>query len=725
MNSEEGASYEPNSEIGPSIAKEGDTYNDTDEKSEHHARSKQLSTEDSESSAVRDLPRLRPSHVERTSSHNSTKGKRQQSTKRPQQHSRSQSNGRAAITLSTSSGRPHGLSRSKSTDVITRMGGHQQMKRNNKSFTKLSSLHPTKSSTNLSMSRAVGALQPLTKTTLNSSMTRGSGMHPLTKTVLRDSAKHYALRKTILNGSQKGGFVPLSRNKSELSIKSNKSNSSLKGASNGQHGGLKSSAKRGRAILKLNEEYPDENYEDISNDSEADDEDTSATENKLEKSEPRQYSSDNITDDPENDERSSALYGGRQSPKQGMLPSGYKTTDSSSEDLSRNMYGGSFLLSQSTGMTKKIGSKAPGSDYSFLEGSGSRALGNGENGPGEISGVGGIGGGLVFKTGDNKDSADSPEPIVTKTNVAKGGLYHSNQSIFSNLQRNDLQFSSNMKLQRPPNNERKLHSLSSKNFSGFLESNNNPATPGLETRTQQRLWLQRENSLMDVSSNLDPANLTNFSNLSLNKLMFAHNMNSSANVRDMQISRQGSYANYDVSNGIKNDNPAAFQNDQAGALTNFMNIIQNVHQNSIQSRTEFERLNREYVNVRRHSNPVAASLARIEQFMQNGGVGIVGVSARQNDTLAFIDKDGATGEELEQYKTQQLNRLWQEALHTGSASSVALKRCQDDQLQQQYQQNLQRQNQERGREDSVRERLSKLNVNGTRAVKSGVASKTR
>lgn len=724
MYSEEGATSEPNSEpgpaIGPSIANDADSHSDSDKKAAQHPRSEKLSAEDSESPAVRDLPRLRPSHVERTSSHNSGKGKRQQPVKRPQQHSRSQSNSRITSTLSTSSGRPHGLSRSKSTDVITRMGGHQQMKRSNKSFTKLSSLHPTKSASNVSMNRAVGALQPLTKTTLNSSMTRGSGMHPLTKTVLRDSAKHYALRKTILNGSQKGGFVPLSRNKSELSIKSNKSNSSLKGA---LHGGLKSSAKRGRAILKLNEEYPDENYEDVSNDSEADDEDTSATENKLEKAEPRQYSSDNITDDADNDDRASALYGGRQSPKPGVLPSGYKTTDSSSEDLSRNMYGGSFLLSQSTGMTKKIGSKAPGLDYSFVEDNGSRALGAGV---GANGGVGGLSGGLVFKAGENKDSADSPEPIVTKTNVAKGGLYHSNQSIFSNLQRNDLQFSSNMKQLRPSTNERKLNSLSSnKNFSGFLESNNAPATPGLETRTQQRLWLQRENSLMDVSSNLDPANLTNFSNLSLNKLMFAHNMNSSANIRDMQISRQGSYASYDMGGGLKNENPVAFQNDQAGTLTSFMNIIQNVHQNSIQSRTEFERLNREYVNVRRHSNPVAASLARIEQFIQNGVSGSVGVSARQKDTLPFLKKDGATGEELEQYKAQQLNRLWQEALHTSSASSVALKRCQDDQLQQQYQQDLQRQNQERGREDSARERLSKLNVNGTRAVKSGVASKTR
>lgn len=670
-------------------------------KEERAESNEQLISDDSEMTPAphRDLVSLRPSAraelpLERMGSQNSiTKSKRP--SKRPSQHSRSQSNGRNTAVLSTSSSnRPYALSRSKSTELILRMG-NSQVKRSNKSFTKLTSLNHGKGGSSVSMNRAVNALQPLTKTTLNSSIGRGSvAMQPLTKTMLRDSAKHYALRKTISNGSQKAS---LARNKSEQSIKSNKSSSSLKLA-NAQHAGLKSSNKRGRAILKLNEEFPDENYEDVSDDSEAGDDQDTSSGNKVEPEERRQFSTEDLNEDDDSEEQPTSTFRRRQSPKPDMTQSDYKTTDSSSEDLaSRNMYGGSFLLSQSTGMTRKLDPKSEMLEYTSFAEDASRA-----------SKALGKSGGIVFQPSEERgrDLELAAKPSGTKT-----GSYQANQSIFSNLQRNDPQYSENT-TQRPQlNNKKSINLMSNRDFAGYLESNNGNSNAGLETRTQQKLWLQRENSLMDVSSNLDPYQLTNFSNLSLNKLMFAHNM-SSNNIRDMHLLRKASAANYDFL-GTKGEMSPATPNEPTANLNNFMNIIQSMHQNSIQSRTEFERLNREYVNVRRHLNPVASSLGRVDQYLQRHPE-----IAFSNKPLPSgeTDKDGLTSE---LYKAQQINRFWQEALHTSSASSVSLKRYQDDQLQQQYQE-VQRQ--ERPNDDSTaRERLSRFHSGSvqTRAVKSG------
>lgn len=669
---------------------------------ESQLSSEQLMSEDSELAPAqhRDLTSLRLSArpefpLERMGSQNSiTKSKRH--AKKSSQQSRSQSSNRNAVTLSSSSSnRPYALSRSKSTELMPR-AGNMQLKKTNKSFTKLTSLNHGKGGSNVTMNRAVNSLQPLTKTTLNSSITRGSGaMHPLTKTILRDSTKHYALRKTISNSSQK---ATLSRNKSEQSIKSNKSSSSLKLAG-GQHIGLKSSTKRGRAILKLNEEFPDENYEDVSNDSEAEDEPDMSSSTKVERGERRQFTSEDFNDDVDSEEHTTAPYRRHQSPKPDIDQSDFKTTDSSSEDLtSRNMYGGSFLLSQSTGMTRKLDPKSEVLDYppySDDTTQDSKAL--------EKSGM------ILFIP-----SAERGRELeaTTKPTAAKTGSYHTNQSIFSNLQRNELQYSTNS-MQRPQLNQKKsMNQIGNKNFAGYLESNNGNNNTGLETRTQQKLWLQRENSLMDVSSNIDPTKLTNFSNLSLNKLMFAHNM-SSGNIRDMHLLRQASAANYDLLSS-KSDMSPSTPNEPVANLNNFMNIIQNMHQNSIQSRTEFERLNREYVNVRRHLNPVAASLARVGQYLKRHTDG------SYSTMLLPPSEVGQDGLSSELYKVRQINKFWQEALHTSSASSVSLKRYQDDQLLQQYQE-VQRQAERPNDDSTARERLSRLHSGSvpSRVMKTG------
>ncbi|SCU84185.1 LAME_0C08570g1_1 [Lachancea meyersii CBS 8951] len=90
------------------------------------------------------------------------------------------------------------------------------------------------------------------------------------------------------------------------------------------------------------------------------------------------------------------------------------------------------------------------------------------------------------------------------------------------------------------NSNRSEGSSNLNNFSNFLQAESN----GTESRTQQKLWLQRENSLMDLSSQ----------NSSLDSIFLASN---------------------------------------------------------IEVKREFERISREYTNVRRFSNPVTASLNRV------------------------------------------------------------------------------------------------------------------
>ncbi|CAK7894445.1 hypothetical protein CAAN1_32S00188 [[Candida] anglica] len=169
-----------------------------------------------------------------------------------------------------------------------------------------------------------------------------------------------------------------------------------------------------------------------------------------------------------------------------------------------------------------------------------------------------------------------------------------------------------------------------------------------DNRTQQRLWLQRENSLMDVPG-LDPTHLGNFSNLSLSNLMFdessggAPSGSASAIGSGMSSSRQHQpqlHPQFQLSQvqaspprlngagagGAGGSSATALMNGSGsgGALSSATSesslngLLLNVQSsNSIQSRTEFERLNREYLNVRRNLNPVAQSLSRTREYTQS------------------------------------------------------------------------------------------------------------
>lgn len=595
------------------------------------------------------------------------------------------------------------LSRSKSTDGIVRI------KRNNRSFTKIASL------------------QPLTKTLSNQS------------------------------------------------LKSNKSNTSLKNLNiNLTYGGLKLSAKQGKAILKLNDD--NDEYEDLSDDEAKELEDSTEmlSQQQLQQQQPQQpqiqseqvepeHTENNDNDmqhvfqqalgqyvsEPEVPKSSSSpprpdLYtSGVQSepiiktqpietqpvetqpiePKSNIqealrskspesqssqevqqeAPKPDTTTSSdalnkltdSTDDLtpSSNLYGGSLFLSQSTGLIRKIDPKQM--EYP-TEGHIEPDSFNDSNG------------GISFKA--NPIDLNVTEPVA-KPEV-KLNSYQPNQTIFNNLQRTNNQYVNSKKQsqQRDEKIETKsraippqhiqLKDLGVTDFANFLNNNVN-LNDGNDNRTQQRLWLQRENSLMDVS--IDPNQLANFSSLSLNKLMFAHNYNqSNQNLNQMTpqtpsggfqlgmtpisnelhnggiITTNPSSSLPQQNNGVNvsvtsvnnssstsqsttpNDNPTLQNSISTTNINGLLYMLQNGSTNLIQSRIEFERLNREYLNVRRYLNPIGESLNRV----QNNTIKIKKLNDKKevNTDANTFEEFSPNFKEKEEEINNTLNKIWQDAL---------------------------------------------------------------
>lgn len=290
--------------------------------------------------------------------------------------------------------------------------------------------------------------------------------------------------------------------------------------------------------------------------------------------------------------------------------------------MSSNMYGGSLLLSQSTGLTKKIDPKLQYSTVNSVSIPKIQASMDSEHSE-SISGI-------SFKA-NRYDQQQIAEPITTSKNVIPNNSYQTNQTIFNNLQRTGNTYlpSKTKPVNNTSNNNNNSNdstnlsnSISSNNvynFSNFLNTSKEQAhapSQNIETRTQQRLWLQRENSLMDVA-NVDS---NNFSSLSLNNLMFAHNQ-SRTNMRDYFSSKSGSGLNAltpgnQLSQIPKQNNSVSSMNvsNNANNINGLLTMAQNGGQSSIQSRTEFERTNREYLNVRRYLNPIGESLHRLEKL---------------------------------------------------------------------------------------------------------------
>lgn len=562
---------------------------------------------------------------------------------RPKIHNRSLSHNKVLNKLSTSSTpivptttpRP-GLNRSKSTDGLIRTGNRSgALKRNNRSLTKL---------TNLTV------IQPLTKTVLNQS------------------------------------------------LKSNKSTGSLKGLNGSlvHVGGLKTSGRKGKAILKLNDNDNDNNdYEDMGHDNE--NEKNGNNNNNIENENDNQPEPETFPSGSDTGGESSVgdIAVLRPQHQHSSSPS----TQSFSEDLipANNLYGGSLLLSQSTGLTKKFD---PSNNQTIHQ----RLMGNTNNNNNsestsllhadkptyrhessiESTNSESISG-ISFKANPIENTKQYPnniaQPVTINKNVVQENSYQPNKSIFNNLQRNSSQYPSNKTPSNQTSNSSNNAIANDQSLQSYLQQSNQPQH-NIETRTQQRLWLQRENSLMDVV-NLD-ANKSNFSSLSLNNMMFAHNYNhSNQNIRDLSQTPNHGTAVSTPQNEIppgelmNNNTPNATAlhsgNDHSSSMTNINGLLNN-HQNSIQSRTEFERLNREYLNVRRHLNPVGECLNRVEEITKNTkNINVIkknnkktmSVSSMHSSTNANTFKEFSPSfQEKEHEINVTLNKLWQEALVT-------------------------------------------------------------
>lgn len=660
--------------------------------------------------------------------------------KRP--HMRSQSHTKVPTRLSTSGPKPH-LNRSKSSDVIRtpRSGG---LKRNNRSLTKLA------------------GLQPLTKTLLNNSLKGTVPVNPVKRTQLQNSLKSLgSLRKTTSNSSYKGNLA-LTKTHLENSIRSSKSSNSLKGlntvgsVNNGPSIGLRTSSRRGKAILRLNGDADNQNYEDLSDESDLENENEGTKSglpgdqkytggstddfNDLKYSsgeqqgtpapaEPQAYegtAQGQSTKDkkPGESEESSSQIASRngQPTKVQSEPPAFVSTNSSADDLtSSNLYGGSLLLSQSTGLTRNINDPM---GYQLQKDQSEERL--------DQKMAGDHTSGIYFKASKNEGDSQllGNEPLQGPA-ARPPSSYQPNQSIFTNLQRTNSKFLSNMKSQRQPSNytqqqqqqqlaqfgqsqtsntQGSAHQVqqgqqaqrgrglpppsaygqqsqqgagAGRDFSDFLNSSNsgnNAQGHNIETRTQQRLWLQRENSMMD-GSQLADSKFNNFSNLSLNKLMFAHNYNnSSTNVRDISGSAGSLGLQSNPVTPVSEAPPLSSQADPLN-VPNLMFLVQsNQHQTSVQSRTEYERLNREYLNVRRHLNPVAESSNRLERHEALTKDIDVQKKSKKKPTSSSMhtqttnansfDQFASNKQEHEEQAALLVNKLWQEALFlTTSAPS--------------------------------------------------------
>ena len=318
-------------------------------------------------------------------------------------HNRSLSHNKSLTKLSTSTGataRPH-LNRSKSTEVLlkSRQGG--ALKRNSRSLTKMT------------------ALQPMTKTT------------------------------------------------SSPTLPTHKSTTSLKNINSTCSIGLKSSARKGKAILQLNDD--DADYEDVEN--LLNDEDTGENNAPV----PERFDSqDTISTTHLQDEQNiPSLYeqinrilpeptpASEEPPKfkdklevveEGNTidskvntshPELGSSTKSSTDDFSQanNFYSGSLLLSQSTGLVRKIDPKHS-ANLKMTEAYPAMPSDEALNST-AISGI-------SFKA-NPMELNNAAEPVTTSKNVSQNNSYQPDQTIFNNLQRTNNQYLMNKKHNRSRN----------------------------------------------------------------------------------------------------------------------------------------------------------------------------------------------------------------------------------------------------------------------------------
>lgn len=355
-----------------------------------------------------------------------------------------------------------------------------------------------------------------------------------------------------------------------------------------------------------------------------------------------------------------------------------------------------MFLSQSTGLTKKFNDRGVENGLEH----GTRPVptdSNNGNGVGSISSHSESANGISFKA---KPIDKIAEPITTAKTVETINSYQPNQTIFNNLQRRQpkqvaMSTAATEKAEAAAA-AAAANTVATNDFQTFLKNSNTAnSSGGHENRTQQRLWLQRENSLMDVPT-IDPTQLANFSSLSLNNLMFSHQ-----GMTPLEQPQQSQYQQAQtqlqqlplllvqlaqtpgnvVTPGVVGAGGAV--SDSSASLYGLLLNIQSSHQNSIQSRTEFERLNREYLNVRRHLNPVGESLNRTQEYFNSASINqkvtkarskqaaqSLGDSITNPSTSANTFKEfSPTYQEKESEINQLVSKMWQGALISSSSSA--------------------------------------------------------
>lgn len=342
-----------------------------------------------------------------------------------------------------------------------------------------------------------------------------------------------------------------------------------------------------------------------------------------------------------------------------------------------NIYGGSVLLSQSTGLTRNIGNNGNSTEKLNNVDEGSAASSEdaekGENDSHSLNEVGSVAShGISFKAKPmHLKNQGFARPVMNNENVSSSQAFQSGQPL--------------LKQGQPFNNQDVLAKIR-KPFQG--DGSEYPV-PGqgqkTETRTQQRLWLMRENSLMDMV-NADSQRL-NLSNLSLNNIMFPNESfrNPKDSIKNSGGGNTFSLSDYLVEHGSgtrgsKNDAVPSGSTTSMSNVNEFFQAGQNQFANPILVRTEFERLNREYLNVRRNLNPVGECLDRLPQiYPKDKKIEVKKIphgSPQTGEEAAagsYVDSlrgsDNGTKEEDEEVASL-LSKLWQDAIisaHTDSS----------------------------------------------------------
>ncbi|KAA8906744.1 hypothetical protein DIURU_000905 [Diutina rugosa] len=421
------------------------------------------------------------------------------------------------------------------------------------------------------------------------------------------------------------------------------------------HVGLKTSARKGKAILELNDDHDDDEYEDVG-----------ATDDEVSVPATRGFITPNPDPNSSNSETSTNTSTSSDRLLSGPVPRKNAAADqfelipddvtvqpkfspqASTDDLLNGAaYGGSLLLSQSTGLTRKIESPHPASTKSK-----SPVLANDD---------------------DNYDKQQPPQSSSSPPRVEVASAAAPSNSTNS---------SSSMPPVEPTPLKRKPTPKFSNNFSSFLAPDTHTHAQS-DTRTQQRLWLQRENSLMDVS-HLDANNLNNFSNLSLSNLMFAHNQSTTNMTQFASGSSSGSKTNMlgDSNDttpgstggalGSTTGGEISLQGALQGALvttpgasepTNLNQFLRSVSSSNsrVSQKMESERFSREYLSVRRYQNPVAESLDRINHLSHTDQIKINKRDRRSEPPSKLSD--------IEAESAAIVSRLWQDAIASSTGFS--------------------------------------------------------